>query len=104
MLPPVAEKKLRSWIRSRHLICSGNYFILESFEISTIERFGDCIETMGGTLICVNTIGKIWVANQRQAILYQAKASLLTPNNPIKQYWIKYGAFHTRFDAKLGRS
>ena len=25
MLPPVAEKKLQSWIRSRHLICSGNF-------------------------------------------------------------------------------
>ena len=98
MLPPVSEKKLRSWIRSRHLVCSGNYFIFESPEYTSIELFGDCIEALGGALIRVDTVGKIWVGNRRQLVLYRAKASLLVPNNSLKQYWIKYGSFHTRFD------
>ena len=101
MLPPVAQKKLQSWIRSRHLICSGNYFIFESVDFSAIDRFGECVESLGGTLICVDTIGKIWIGNHRQVLLYRAKASVLTPNNPLKQYWIKYGSFHTRFDGKV---
>ena len=101
MLPPVAQKKLQSWIRSRHLICSGNYFIFESVDFSAIDRFGECVEALGGTLICVDTIGKVWIGNHRQVLLYRARASVLTPNNPLKQYWIKYGSFHTRFDGKV---
>ncbi|NEQ96758.1 MAG: CpeR family transcriptional regulator [Cyanothece sp. SIO2G6] len=101
MLPPAAEKRLRTWIRSRHLICSGNYFIFESVDFSAIERFGDCIEVLGGALISVDTIGKVWIGDRRQLLLYRAKGSLLIPNNPLKQYWIKYGSFHTRFDDKV---
>ena len=101
MLPPIAEKKLRAWIRSHHLIYSGHYLIFESFDSSTVERFGDCIESLGGTLICVNAIDKMWVGNHHhQVILYQAKASLLTPNSSLKHYWIKNGSFHTKFDRK----
>ncbi len=98
MLPPLAEKKMRCWIRSRHLICSGHFFIFETVEYTTIERFAECVVALGGTLISVEPINKIWIGDHRQVILYHAKASLHTPNHNLKQYWIKYGGFYTKFD------
>ncbi len=100
MLPPHAQKKMQCWIRSQHLICSGNFFIFESVESSAVERFAECVNSLGGTLISVNPVNKIWIGNHRQVILYQAKASLHTPHHNLKQYWIKYGSFHTRFDER----
>jgi phycoerythrin-associated linker protein len=100
MLPPNAEKKMQSWIRSRHVICSGNFFILETVEYSTIDRFTECVESLGGTLISVEPIKKVWIGNHRQVILYRVNASLHTPHHQLKQYWIKYGGFYTRFDER----
>ena len=101
MLPPEAEKKMQCWIRSRHLICSGNLFVFETVDYSAIERLTDSITTLGGTLISVESIGKIWIGERRQVILYRATASLHTPHHQVKQYWIKYGSFRTRFDADI---
>jgi phycoerythrin-associated linker protein len=101
MLPPEAEKKMQGWIRSRHLICSGNFYIFETVDYSAIERFDDCIVTLGGTLISVEPTGKIWMGAHRQVVLYQAKASLHTPCHDLKQYWIKYGSYRTRFDERV---
>lgn len=98
MLPPLASKKMQAWIRSRHLICSGNFFIFETLEYSTVERFEECVKGLGGTFISVEPVRKVWIGNHRQVILYQAKASLHTPHHDLKQYWIKYGGFYTRFD------
>jgi phycoerythrin-associated linker protein len=98
LLPPVAQKKLQGWIRSRHLICSGNFFIFESVDYTTVERFSECITALGGTLIAVNPIDRIWMGDHRQVLLYRAKASLHTPCHALKQYWIKYGSFYTRFN------
>ena len=56
MLPPQAQKKMKSWIRSRHLIRSGNFFIFETVEYSTVEKFQDCLKALGGTLICVDPV------------------------------------------------
>jgi phycoerythrin-associated linker protein len=100
MLPPVARKKMQAWIRSRHLICAGHFFIFETLEYSTVERFEECIKSLGGTLISVEPTKKVWIGNHRQVILYQAKASMHVPNNDLKQYWIKYGGFYTRFDER----
>ena len=101
MLPPEAQKKMQCWIRSRHLISSRNFFIFETVDYATIERFSECIYTLGGALILVDAVDKIWMGNHRQVILYRAKASLHTPCHELKQYWIKYGSFHTRFDRYL---
>jgi phycoerythrin-associated linker protein len=100
VLPPVARKKIQAWIRSRHLICSGNFFIFESVEYSAVERFEQCVISLGGTLISVEAFKRVWMGNHRQVILYQAKASLNPPNNELKQYWFKYGGFSTRFDER----
>jgi phycoerythrin-associated linker protein len=100
MLPLEATKKLQAWIRSRHLICSGHFFILETAEYGTIDRFTDCIQTLGGVLISVEPVRKLWIGNHRQVILYRAKASLHTPHHDLRNYWIKYGGFYTRFDER----
>ena len=99
MLPLEAQKKVQAWIRSRHLICSGSFFIFETVDYGTIERFSDCVSTLGGTIISVEPVDKIWMGNHRQVMLYRVKASLLTPGHNLKQYWIKYGSFRTRFDS-----
>ena len=100
MLPPEATKKMQNWIRSRHLICSGNFFIFQTVEYTTVENFSDAVKALGGALICVEPIDKIWIGDHRQVILYQARASLHTPCHDLKQYWIKYGGFRTRFDGQ----
>ncbi|BAZ07790.1 CpeR family transcriptional regulator [Calothrix sp. NIES-3974] len=100
MLPPEAEKKLKSWIRSRHLICDGNFFIFDTIDYSCIERFHTCISALGGSLISVDTIDKIWMGDHRQVFLYRAKASLNVPCNQVRQYWFKYGGLYTRFDKR----
>ena len=99
MLPPEAEKKLKCWIRSRHLICSGHFFIFKTVDYTTLERFSNCISALGGTVIAVDSIDKIWMGDHRQVIVYQVKASLHTPCHDLKQYWLKYGSFSTRFDS-----
>jgi phycoerythrin-associated linker protein len=100
MLPPAAEKKLQGWIRSRHVICSGNFFVFETVDYAAVERFADCIVVLGGTVISVDSVGKLWMGDRRQVVLYRSKASLHTPHHSLKQYWIKYGSFRTRFDSQ----
>jgi phycoerythrin-associated linker protein len=98
MLPPEAQKKMQGWIRSRHLICSGHFFVFETVDYSAVDRFSDCVTALGGTVISVEQVDKIWMGDHRQVILYRAKASLHTPCHSLKQYWIKYGGFRSRFD------
>jgi len=100
MLPPPASQKMKAWIRSRHLICSGNFFIFETVEASTVDKFETCVEALGGTLISVEPLKKIWIGTHRRVVLFQAKASLHTPHHDLNQYWIKYGSFRTRFDER----
>jgi phycoerythrin-associated linker protein len=100
MLPPEAQKKIQCWIRSRHLICSGAFFVFETVDYSAVDRFSEAIAALGGTVISVEAIDKVWIGEHRQVILYQAKASLHTPCHNLKQYWLKYGSFRTRFDGQ----
>jgi phycoerythrin-associated linker protein len=98
MLPPEAQKKMQCWIRSRHLVCSGNFFVFETVDYSAVDRFCECVETLGGSVISVDPVDKIWMGDHRQVILYRARASLHTPCHALKQYWLKYGGFRSRFD------
>jgi|JI8StandDraft_2_1071088.scaffolds.fasta_scaffold16180_3 phycoerythrin-associated linker protein len=100
-LPPEAKKKMQGWIRSRHLICSGHFYVFETVDYGAIDRFTNCIESLGGTLISVAPVGKMWMGDHRQVVLYRARASLHTPCHELKQYWIKYGSFRTRFDDQV---
>jgi phycoerythrin-associated linker protein len=98
MLPPIAQKKMEAWIRRRQLICSGNFFIFETLDYTAIERFEACVKSLGGTLISVQPVKRVWIGNHRQVVLHQAKASLHTPHHDLKQYWFKYGCLQTKFD------
>jgi phycoerythrin-associated linker protein len=98
--PTLATKKLQIWIKSRHLICSGNFFVLETVEYSMIERFEEYITTLGGSLISVESIKKVSMGNHRQVILYQAKASLHTPHHQLKEYWQRYGTICSKFEQR----
>lgn len=98
MLTPVANKKMQCWIRSRHLIRSGNFFIFETLDYTAVERFEECVKSLGGTLISVEPVKLVWMGNHRQIMLYRAKASLHTPHHDLQQYWYKNGSHHTRFD------
>lgn len=101
ILPPIAQKKMQCWIRSRHLIYAGNFFIYETVDFSAVDRFCDCIKALGGAVISVDSVGKVWMGDRRQVILYRAKASLQTPHHDLHHYWIKYGSFRTRFDERI---
>ena len=43
-----AEKQLKTWIRSQHLICEGTDFIFETVDQTHLEKFERCIEAIGG--------------------------------------------------------
>ena len=101
MLPPVAQKKMQTWIRSRHLICSKNELVFETYDYPAIERFEECLITLGGELVSVDTLRKVWRGNHRQVVLYQAKGIFKTQLNPIQQYWYANGSLHTRFDERF---
>jgi phycoerythrin-associated linker protein len=100
MLPPVAIKKMQTWIRSRHLICSQKILIFETFDYPTVERFEDCLKSLGGELISVDALKKVWRGSHRQVILYQVKGTFNQVNHPIQQYWYENGSLYTRFDER----
>ena len=100
MLPPEAQKKMQCWIRSRHLVCSGNFFVFETVDYSAVDRFCESVTALGGTVIAVDPVDKIWMGDHRQVVLYRARASLHTPCHALKQYWLKYGGFRSRFDSQ----
>ena len=43
-----AEKQLKTWIRSQHLICVGTDFVFETVDQSHLDKFEQCIENLGG--------------------------------------------------------
>jgi hypothetical protein len=45
MLPPIARRKMQAWIRSRHLICAGNFFLFETLDYTAVERFEECVKS-----------------------------------------------------------
>ncbi|MEM8603718.1 MAG: CpeR family transcriptional regulator [Cyanobacteria bacterium P01_H01_bin.121] len=100
MLPSAAQQKLQGWIRSRHLIYAGNFYVFETVDYAAIDRFSECLTALGGTLILVEPVGKVWLGNQRQVLLYRAQANLHTPCHTLKQYWLDYGSYHTCFDER----
>lgn len=100
MLPPEAQKKMQCWIRSRHLVCSGNFFVFETVDYSAVDRFCESVAALGGTIISVDLVDKIWMGDHRQVFLYRARASLHTPCHALRQYWFKYGSFRSRFDTQ----
>ena len=60
-----AEKQLKAWIRSQHLICEGTDFIFETVDQTHLEKFETCIEQLGGKVRKVSAAGN-WPMGPRR--------------------------------------
>ncbi|APD48338.1 phycoerythrin-associated linker protein [Synechococcus sp. Ace-Pa] len=99
-LPPMAKQRLRSWIRSRHLVLKGNFLVMESLEQNAIDRFAEAVESLGGRLLSVNTDKSLYSGNRIIRVL-QGKASLMNQHwVELLHYWAEKGGSHSRFDER----
>ncbi|TGG83840.1 MAG: CpeR family transcriptional regulator [Aphanocapsa feldmannii 288cV] len=96
--PSQATAKLKGWMRSRHLICCGHFFVMESVDQSLIDRFCNCIEILGGTLITVEASGRWAMGPGRHVVVLRARATLLGRSSELITYWAERGGRHTRFE------
>ena len=96
--PAQAKKSLEGWIRSRHLICLGTEFILETVEQRILDRFEACIEVLGGSISQVKAIGRWPMGPNRTFTLLQARAEVPRPEcSSLVNYWANNGSTETRF-------
>ena len=93
-----AEKQLRSWIRSQHLICVNTDFIFETVDQSHLERFEKCLALLGSRLRSVDSVGN-WPMGQNRAFkILRAKAQVPRPGGEaLVAYWAKKGSTSTRY-------
>ena len=70
--------------------------MFETLDYPAVERFEQCITSLGGCLISVEPLKRVWMGNHRQVMLYQAKGSLHTPHRELRQYWLKYNTVYLR--------
>ena len=60
-----AEKQLKTWIRSQHLICEGTDFVFETVDQTHLEKFERCIEAIGGRVRKIAAAGN-WPMGPRR--------------------------------------
>lgn len=93
-----SKKQLFSWVRSQHLICSGQNFIFETIDQAQLERFENCIKNIGGEIESVRSTGNWPMGPRRSFKILKAQAIVPRPGGiEIQAYWAKYGSFKTRF-------
>ena len=93
-----AEKQLRAWIRSQHLICIGTDFIFETVDQAQLERFECCLEAIGGRLQDIKAVGNWPMGDNRCFKILRARASVPRPGGePLVEYWAARGKTHTRY-------
>jgi phycoerythrin-associated linker protein len=93
-----AEKQLRTWIRSQHLICQGTDFIFETVDQAQLERFESCLGAMGGRVREVKAVGNWPMGPNRSFKILRAIASVPRPGGEeLVQYWASRGANKTRY-------
>lgn len=93
-----AEKQLRSWIRSQHLICSNTDFIFETVDQTHLERFEDCMVLLGSRLRSVNAVGNWPMGPNRAFKVLRAIAQVPRPGGEtLVEYWAKKGSPTTRY-------
>lgn len=91
-------KQLKNWIRSQHLICSGQDFIFETVDQAQLERFDKCIKDIGGEIGSVRSTGNWPMGPRRTFKILRVQALVPRPGGlEIQAYWAKYGSFKTRF-------
>ncbi len=93
------DAEIDSYLQSEEYNQNFGENIVPYCRYPTIERFEECISSLGGTLISVDASQKVWIGKHRQVILYRAKASLNTLNHELKQYWFKYGGINSKFES-----
>ena len=93
-----AVHQLRSWIRSHHLLCRGQYFIFETIDQSQLDRFEDCLRLLGGHIEAIRTVGN-WPMGPRRAFkILRAEATVpRSKGQELQRYWAENGSFQTRF-------
>lgn len=93
-----AEKQLRTWIRSQHLICQGTDFIFETVDQAQLERFESCLGSIGGRVREVKAVGNWPMGPNRSFKILRAIASVPRPGGEdLVQYWASRGANKTRY-------
>jgi phycoerythrin-associated linker protein len=93
-----ANKQFRSWIRSKHLICSGQDFVFETVDQTQLERFQDCLKVIGGEIRVVRAVGHWPMGPRRTFKILRVEAEVPRPKGlEIQRYWANHGSFKTRF-------
>lgn len=92
------EKQLESWIRSNHLICEGSNFIFETVDQTLIDRFEDCLNSLGGEILTVHDVGDWPMGPRRCFKILRAVARVPRPTcSSVVSYWACNGSSHTRY-------
>ena len=93
-----AERHLKGWIKSQHLICFNQDFIFETVDQSHLERFERCLTVLGGKVRSVEAVGN-WPMGLGRAIkILRTKATVPRPGGEkIVEYWAKHGSSETRY-------
>jgi phycoerythrin-associated linker protein len=93
-----AQRLLKMWIRSQHLICEGTDFIFETVDQSHVERFEQCMLDCGGHVREVRAVGNWPMGPKRSFKVLRAVASIPRPGGEeLVQYWASCGGRCTRF-------
>ena len=93
-----AEKQLRNWIRSQHLICVGTDFLFETVDQAQLDRFEQSLEAIGGRVREVKAVGNWPMGPNRSFKILRALASVPRPGGEkLVQYWANRGANKTRY-------
>ena len=92
------ENQMKAWIRSHHLICEGSDFIFETVDQTQLEKFEDCIQSMGGKIRTVKAVGNWPMGPRRTFKILRANASVPRPGGEkLVTYWAKKGSKQTRY-------
>ena len=98
MSQPDAEKQLKAWIRSQHLICEGTDFIFETVDQTQLEKFEHCIELIGGRVRKIAAAGNWPMGPRRTFKILRATAGVPRPGGEtLVTYWTKRGNSRTRY-------
>ena len=93
-----AEKQLKAWIRSQHLICEGTDFIFETVDQTHLDKFEQCIEQLGGRVRKVAAAGNWPMCPRRTFKILRATAAVPRPGGEaLVTYWAKRGTTQTRY-------
>ena len=93
-----AQKQLKNWIRSHHLICQGTDFVFETVDQAQLDRFEQCIIEYGGYVRLVRAVGNWPMGPNRSFKLLRAVASVPRPGaEDLVHYWASRGSVSTRY-------